>query len=73
MRVEQQDVEDRVWDFGTRDSFRGFIRATFIDWVGRVPEDERIPFIDQAIDRYRPLAGDDRSFRFYQMEVRLAR
>jgi trans-aconitate 2-methyltransferase len=72
LRVLQQVVEDRVWDFGTREGFLGFIRATFIAWVGRVPEDERVAFVDQAIDRYLPLAGDDHTFRFYQMEVRLA-
>ncbi|NIM62611.1 MAG: methyltransferase domain-containing protein, partial [Acidobacteria bacterium] len=52
LRVIQLTVEDRVWDFGTRDDFLGFIRATFIAWVDRVPEDERVPFIYQAIDRY---------------------
>jgi SAM-dependent methyltransferase len=71
LRVERIDLEDKAWDFHTRDAFAGFARTTFVEWTRMIPEDERIDFITDALDNYRRIGAgaDDNVFRFYQMVV----
>ena len=77
LRVERIDVEDKVWDFETRDAFVRFGSVTFVEWTRLIPEDERTDFINETLDRYAPVAnraGDNAPvFCFYQMEVVLRR
>jgi trans-aconitate 2-methyltransferase len=72
LRVESQDVEDKAWDFGTREGFFAFGSVTFVEWLRRLPEEARPDFIDDVLGRYASVAGDDHTFRFYQMNIRLA-
>jgi trans-aconitate methyltransferase len=72
LRVVQMNFEDRTWDFGTREGFFGFCRATFVAWVHRLPPAERDAFIADVLDRYQAITGDDHTFKFYQMEVHLS-
>ncbi len=75
LRVEGLHVEDKAWDFKTRDAFMAFARATFVEWTQHLPDDERDPFIANVLDRYESVAADGptelHTFKFYQMEVRL--
>ena len=71
LRVVKLTMEDRTWDFGTRAGFFGFAHATFVEWTKRLPEGERAAFITDALDRYVRVAGDDHTFKFYQMEAHL--
>ena len=68
-------VRDEAWDFGTRDAFAAFCRATFFAWTSRLPEDRWDRFIDDVLDRYRSVAADRpeeaNTFKFYQMDVAL--
>lgn len=76
LQVVEIDVEDKAWDFGTRDAFTAFAQATFVEWTQHLPEEERAPFIAQVLDAYRAVASESpeeaNTFKFYQMNVRLA-
>ena len=69
-------VDDKAWDFRTREGFVAFARATFVEWTQRLPEGEWDAFIGEVLDRYRAVAADGaldaNTFKFYQMEVLLA-
>jgi trans-aconitate 2-methyltransferase len=74
-RVDDVRVRDEAWDFGTRDRFTAFCRATLVAWTSRLPEDRRDRFIDEVLDLYR-LAAMERpeeanTFKFYQMDAAL--
>jgi trans-aconitate methyltransferase len=74
-RVDRLNVEDKAWDFKTRDGFAAFARATFVAWTQRLPETQWDAFITDVLDRYQSIAAADPSelntFKFYQMEVAL--
>jgi trans-aconitate methyltransferase len=75
--VLELHVEDKAWDFQTREAFVAFARATFVEWTQHLPERERLEFINEVLDRYQAVAADKpqelATFKFYQMEVVLAR
>lgn len=74
-RVARISVEDKAWDFKTRDGFVAFARATFVAWTHRLPATEWDAFISDVLDRYERVAADNPSelntFKFYQMNVNL--
>jgi trans-aconitate 2-methyltransferase len=74
-RVVRLNVDDKAWDFKTRDGFAAFARATFVAWTQRLPETQWDAFITDVLDRYQSVAADNPSelntFKFYQMEVAL--
>jgi trans-aconitate 2-methyltransferase len=70
-RVERLHVADKAWDFGSAATFAAFGDVTFIAWTQVLPEVERPVFVRDVLERYRAVAGDDRTFRFYQMDVGL--
>jgi trans-aconitate 2-methyltransferase len=74
-RVDRVSVEDKAWDFKTRDGFLAFARATFVAWTQRLPESQWQAFINDVLDHYQSVAADNSSelntFKFYQMEVNL--
>src|SRR5687768_11343280 len=37
-RVVRVHVDDKAWDFRTREGFVAFARATFVEWTQRLPE-----------------------------------
>jgi trans-aconitate methyltransferase len=74
-RVLRLRVEDKAWDFKTREAFIAFGRATFIEWTRRLPEGDWQAFSTEVLDRYQAVAADSpeeaNTFKFYQMEVTL--
>ncbi|HAB19598.1 MAG TPA: methyltransferase domain-containing protein [Verrucomicrobiota bacterium] len=68
-------VEQRAWDFETPEAFTEFCRATFVEWLRRLPESERPIFITDVLSRYRAGVPPEKAneFRFQQMEVALTR
>jgi SAM-dependent methyltransferase len=74
-RVVRLHVEDKAWDFKTREAFLAFSRAVLVEWTQRLPESEREVFIADVLDRYQSVAADGlqeaNTFKFYQMEVEL--
>jgi trans-aconitate methyltransferase len=75
LRVVRLTVEDRGWDFKTREAFVAFARATFVEWTDRIPEADREAFVTEVLDSYRSVAAanprEANTFKFYQMEVEL--
>jgi trans-aconitate 2-methyltransferase len=76
LRVVRLGVEDKAWDFKTRDAFVAFALATFVEWTQHLPEDQWRPFISEVLDRYQAVAAEGPSelntFKFYQMEAVLS-
>jgi trans-aconitate 2-methyltransferase len=73
LRVESIHTNDKLWDFGSRADFVAFGAVTFVEWTRRLPEEARSAFIDDVLDRYSSVVGDEQTFRFYQMDVRLSK
>jgi trans-aconitate 2-methyltransferase len=73
LRVARLHVDDKAWDFRTREAFVAFCRATFVEWTRCLPEAEWDAFIADVLDRYETVAAgspqDANTFKFYQMEV----
>jgi trans-aconitate methyltransferase len=72
-RVLRVELEDRAWDFQTREAFVAFGRATFVEWTRCLPAGDWQAFIIDVLDRYRSVAADGpqeaNTFKFYQLEV----
>ncbi|RZU41634.1 class I SAM-dependent methyltransferase [Edaphobacter modestus] len=73
LHVVSMDVKDKSWNFGSRAGFFAFGSVTFIEWTRRLPEEAKPEFIRDVLDRYSVVAGDEKTFRFYQMDIRLAK
>jgi trans-aconitate 2-methyltransferase len=72
-RVERLERELKAWDFGSRQGFVDWAKVTFVEWTEGLPEERRLTFIDDVLDRYGRIdgrTGDDVAvFRFYQLEA----
>ena len=70
-------VQDKAWDFQSRDAFEAFGSVTFVEWTKLLPEDKKLTFVADVLDRYQREVcnhpGEGNVFRFYQMDVVLAR
>lgn len=66
-------VQDKAWDFGSAAAFQAFGMVTFVEWTKFLPEAERPAFVRDVLRRYGSVARDDRTFRFYQLDVSLSR
>jgi len=73
LHIVSLDVKDKSWDFGSREGFFAFGSVTFVEWTRRLPDEAKPKFINDVLDRYSLVAGDERTFRFYQMDIRLAK
>ena len=66
-----------AWDFQSREAFCAFGSVTFVEWTRQLPESEKPAFITDVLDRYRSVAatqpGEENTFKFYQMDIRLTR
>ena len=75
-KVRRTQVEAKTWDFQSPSVFRTFGAVTFVEWTQHLPEEERLPFVSDVLDRYRQLAADapgqENLFRFYQMDITLS-
>lgn len=77
LRVLQLHTSDKAWDFKSRAGFEAFGSVTFVEWSKFVPESERMAFVNDVLDRYQKVAadqpGEENTFKFYQMDITLAR
>jgi trans-aconitate methyltransferase len=73
LNVLRIEVQDKSWDFGSRQAFYEFCSVTFAEWTRFLPEPDWAAFIAEVLDRYQPVAAasaaENSVFRFYQMEV----
>jgi trans-aconitate 2-methyltransferase len=74
-RVLRIHTAGKAWDFKERSAFEASCMVTLIEWTKRLPEDERLEFVGDALNRYRLVAaekaGEENTFKFYQMDVTL--
>lgn len=68
-KIESVSVKDNAWDFGSQAAFAAFGTVTFVEWSQHIPDGERSEFVIEALTHYKPLGGNDHTFRFYQMDV----
>ncbi len=77
LRVLDIHTADKCWDFQSEEGFRAFGSVTFVEWTKVLPEDRRGAFVADVLRRYRLEVadgpGEENTFKFYQMDVRLAR
>jgi trans-aconitate 2-methyltransferase len=73
LHVRGVNVSYKSWDFGSRSGFYAFGSVTFVEWTRMLPEPAKPDFINDVLDRYRVVAGDDHTFRFYQMDISVER
>jgi trans-aconitate methyltransferase len=75
LRVLGLTVQDKAWDFKTREAFQAFGHATFVEWTRHVPPGEWPEFISEVLDAYHVAAAERpeeaNTFKFYQMQVTL--
>jgi len=75
-RVLRLHSQTKTWDFQSRAAFFAFCSVGLVAWTRRLPEVERPVFINEVLDRYRSVAmdraGEENTFKFYQLDVRLA-
>jgi trans-aconitate 2-methyltransferase len=76
-RVLRIHTEAKAWDFKSREAFLAFCAVGCVEWTRRLPAAERPAFINDVLDRYQAIAadrpGEENTFKFYQMDVTLAR
>lgn len=72
-RVLRIHTADKAWDFKERSAFEASCMVTLIEWTKRLPEDERLEFVRDVLDRYEAITGKESIFRFYQVDVTLTR
>ena len=77
LHVRRIHTAAKTWDYQSRAAFFAVGSVTFIEWTRRLPEAERPAFITDVLDRYQSVAcdrpGEENVFRFYQMDITLAR
>jgi SAM-dependent methyltransferase len=76
LKVLRLQVEDKAWDFKTRQAFFDYCKVTLAEWTRFLPEQDWAAFITEVLDRYQAIAAstpsENNTFKFYQMEVVLA-
>jgi len=76
LQVHHIHTEDKAWDFGSRAAFLAFGTVTFVEWTRVLPQDARLAFVADVLDRYRQQVadkpGEENTFKFYQMDVTLS-
>jgi len=73
LQVERVRVSDKSWDFHSRKAFFAFAEVTFVEWTHLLDDSDKAAFTNDVLDGYAAVAGEPNTFKFYQMDVRLAR
>lgn len=73
LKVQSVHVSDKSWDFQSRSGFVAFAEVTFVEWTHLLKEADKAAFTTDVLDRYATVVGDDHTFKFYQMDIGLAR
>ena len=72
MRVTEQSVVDREWDFGSREEFAKWCTVGFSAWTSRLSTEDVRAFVDDVVERYEAVVGCPGMFRFLQLRAELA-
>lgn len=67
LEVVEHRLDQKQWDFGSRQAFEQWGNTTMVNWFGQVPEARRPEFVRDVIDRY----FSPQIFTFYQLVFEL--
>lgn len=73
LRVDDVQVDDLSWDFGSREAFVAWCTVGFGAWTDTLPGPDRAAFVEQVVDAYAEATGSDHVFRFMQLVGRLTK
>lgn len=71
LRVTQQSVTDREWDFGSREEFARWCTVGFSDWTSRLSAVDTPVFVEAVVDRYQKVVGQPGVVQFLQLRAEL--
>ena len=63
LKLVEHRLEQRNWDFGSREAFEHWGETTFVNWSGQVPAERRRDFVLETLDNY----PSSQVFSFYQL------
>ncbi len=63
LQLVEHRLEQKSWDFGSRQAFEHWGQATFVNWSGQVPEERRGDFVREVVESY----PSSPVFTFYQL------
>lgn len=67
------EVEDKEWDFGSRQGFAAWLRGNAGAWAVRLAPEQLDAFLDDVLAAYLEVGGREGLFRFYQLRLRARR
>lgn len=67
LEVVEHRLDQKHWDFGSRQAFEEWGNTTMVNWSGQVPEEHRQDFVRDVIDHY----FSEKVFTFYQLVFEL--
>ena len=74
--VRSLHVQDKAWDFKSREAFQAFGSVTFVEWTKLLPDDKKPAFVMDVLNRYQREVctnlGEENVFKFYQMDIVLS-
>ncbi|MBV1850545.1 class I SAM-dependent methyltransferase [Catellatospora tritici] len=73
LKVTEQSVADREWDFSSPEQFAQWCTVGFSDWTSRLPAEEVPAFVETVVARYQTIVGRPGVFRFLQLRAELRR
>ena len=73
LKVRSVHVSDKSWDFHSRSAFFAFAEVTFVEWTHLLTEADKAALTIDVLDRYAVVAGEENTFKFYQMDITLVR
>ncbi len=76
LHILHLQTQDKSWDFKSRAAFEAFGSVTFVEWTRFLPEQDRVTFVTDVLDRYSGVVTDrpgaENTFKFYQMDIALS-
>ena len=73
LKVQSVHVSDKSWEFHSHSAFFAFAEVTFVEWTHLLTEADKAAFTNDVFGRYAVVAGEENTFKFYQMDIKLAR
>lgn len=71
LRVTDQEVADRTWDFDTPEDFAAWCKVGFGAWTSHLPDASADAFVAAVLSAYAAVTGSPRRFQFLQLRSRL--
>lgn len=67
LELVEHRLDQKHWDFGSREAFESWGNTTMVNWFGEVPKALRTEFVRDVIDHY----PSETVFTFYQLVMEL--